>query len=161
MRYSAILMISVGFLAACDDSRKVQQPAVESDLFARTEADIAVGRVEVMQDQVHAGLRLFGASLREAEAVVNTDPLPRLQGVVQRYNALRVAACAGRVTAGKLCPAQPYHPAWYSAGAGAKASGTDLKQMAEDMQNEMMPLWDAVCVKAKAKTGDEQFCAIE
>jgi hypothetical protein len=25
----------------------------------------------------------------------------------------------------------------------------------------MIPLWDAVCAKAKTKSGDEHFCAIE
>ncbi len=161
MRYGVILIVAVGMLAACDDSRKTQQPAAESDLFARTEADIAVGRVEVMQDQVHAGLKLFGASLRDAEASAETGAFRRLQGVIVRYNELRSTACARKVTGGKLCPVAPYHPSWSLVGSDAVISGVDLKRMAEEMQNEMMPFWDAVCVKAKAKTGDEQFCAIE
>jgi hypothetical protein len=161
MRYGVILIVSVGMLTACDDSRKTQQPVAESDLSARTEADITVGRVEVMQDQVHAGLKLFGASLRDAEVSAEGDAFRRLQGVIARYNELRSTACARRVTGGKLCPAAPYHPVWSLTGSGAAISGADLKRMAEEMQNEMMPLWDAVCVKAKAKTGNEQFCAIE
>jgi hypothetical protein len=162
MRYSVMLILSVGLLTACDDSRKTQQPvAAEGDLFARTEADIAVGRVEVMQDQVHAGLKLFGASLRDVEASAESDAFGRLQGVIARYNELRSTACARRVTGGKLCSSAPYHPAWSAPGSGAAMSGADLKRMAEEMQNEMMPFWDAVCVKAKARSGNEQFCAIE
>lgn len=161
MRYGVILILSVGLLAACDDTRKAQQPVAESDVFARTEADIAVGRVEVMQDQVHAGLKLFGASLREAEVSMEGDALRRLRGVVARYNELRTTACARRVAAVTTCPPAPYHPAWSLAGSAASISGADLKRMAEEMQSEMMPFWDAVCVKAKAKSGDEQFCAIE
>ncbi len=161
MRTSVILIVAACLLAACDDSRKTQQPAGESDLFARTEADIAVGRVEVMQDQVHAGLKLFGASLHDAEVSVEGDALRRLQGVVARYNELRSTACAKRVTGGNMCPPAPYHPAWSLAGSGSSISGADLKRMAEEMQNEMMPFWNAVCVKAKAKSGNEQFCAIE
>lgn len=161
MRYGVILIATVGLLAACDDSKKTQQPVAENDLFARTEADIAVGRVEVMQDQVHAGLKLFGASLREFEASAESDAFGRLQGVVARYNELRSTACARHVAGGQLCQAAPYHPAWSLTGSGATRSGADLKRMAEEMQEEMTPFWDAVCVKAKAKTGDEQFCAIE
>ncbi len=161
MRTSVILILSVGLLTACDDSPKTQQPVAESDMFARTEADIAVGRVEVMQDQVHAGLKLFGAPLRDGEVSAEGDALRRLQGVVARYNELRSTACAKRITGGNMCPAAPYRPAWLAAGSGSAMSGADLKRVAEEMQDEMMPFWDAVCVKAKAKTGDEQFCAIE
>jgi hypothetical protein len=92
---------------------------------------------------------------------VESDAFRRLQGVIVRYNELRSTACARRVTGGKLCTAAPYHPAWSLTGSGAAMSGADLKRIAEEMQDEMMPFWDAVCGKAKAKTGDEQFCAIE
>jgi hypothetical protein len=50
---------------------------------------------------------------------------------------------------------------WYAGRPRPDTSPVGLKTMAEEMQNKMIPLWDAVCDKAKAKSGDEHFCAIE
>jgi hypothetical protein len=157
MRHLILLFASASLLAACDGLFKEQTRASDPrDSDDRLEAAIMVGRVEVMQDQTQAGLRLLGAPFREAEAVLDRDPYRRLQGTVARFNTLR-EACVAR--AGNLCPPAPYLPAWY-ARPGA-ASGAEVRRMAEEMQDRMMPFWDAVCDRAKAKTGNQHFCAIE
>ena len=157
-------------LGACDGLMKsdtqpgpaASQKRAAVDHDAQFEADIIVGRVEVMQDQTLRGLEVLGAG-RPALAELPTDreTYRRLYDAVERYNLLNRSACAGGVAAGNLCVQPPYLPLWYAGRARPDVSPTGLKAMAEDMQGQMIPLWDAVCAKAKAKSGDEHFCAIE
>ena len=159
MRKLLLIAAAAGLLAACDGLYKEQTGVNGSrDITDRFEADIVVGRVEVMQDQTHAGLRLLGVSLPDMGASHDRDSYGRLQGAVARFNALR-EACVKR--GGNLCPPAPYLPAWYSRPPAGAGSGTGLRRMAEEMQDHMMPFWDAVCDRAKAKSGDQHFCAIE
>lgn len=157
-------------LTACDGLMKTdtqpdpaaQQKRAAADHDAQFEADIMVGRVEVMQDQTVRGLETLGAGRPAiAELPTDRDTYRRLYDAVERYNALNTFACSGGVASGSLCGKPPYLPLWYAGRARPNTSGTGLKTMAEEMQDRMMPLWDAVCAKAKAKTGDEHFCAIE
>ena len=162
MRRFIFLLLAVSVLAASywlwRDPRAAA-PAANS--FDRAEVDILVGRVEVMQDQVHAGLKLLGARVHEAEASGEIDAYTRLRGVVARYNALLSAACDRRIAGGNLCAGAPYLPAWLGGSFPASLPDEQLKRMAEEMQNRMLPFWDAVCAKAKVRSGDQNFCAIE
>jgi hypothetical protein len=152
-------------LAACDGLMKSNDPPPHQkrppvDDGAQIEADIMVGRVEVMQDQTQRGLELLGARLAPmAELPTDRETYRRLTDASRRYNVLNVAACSAAIVAGPPC--QPYMPNWHHGRARPDTSPAGLKAMAEDMQNTMIPLWDAVCAKAKAKSGDEHFCAIE
>lgn len=165
------LTLVAGFalaLAACDglmksDADPAPQPKrAPVDHEAQIEADIMVGRVEVMQEQTNHGLEVLGvARPAMAELPTDRDTFRRLSDAVERYNVLNQSACAGGVVKGNLCPQSPYLPLWYAGRARPDTSPAGLKSAAEGMQNQMTPLWDAVCAKAKAKTGDEHFCAIE
>jgi hypothetical protein len=155
-------------LAACDglmksDADPVAQPKrAPVDHEAQIEADIMVGRVEVMQEQTNHGLEVLGvARPAMAELPTDRDTFRRLADAVERYNVLNKSACTGGVVPGNLCPQSPYLPLWYAGRAKPDTSPAGLKMAAEGMQDQMTPLWDAVCAKAKAKTGDEHFCAIE
>ena len=141
---------------------KAQQKLAAIDNDAHFEADIMVGRVEVMQEQTTRGLNLLGVPRAEtAEARTDRDTYRRLYEAVGRYNDLRTTACTGKVASGQLCGPEPFLPLWYAGRARPDVSGPGLKKAAEEMQDRMVPLWEAVCAKAKAKSGDEHFCAIE
>lgn len=163
----AIFVFCLG-VAACDQPSRRQSDAAKTAATAhdgdmRFEADIIAGRVEVMQEQTRRGLDVV-AGVRVAadpSQEAGHDTYRRLYNAVGRYNALRNAACAASVAPGNLCGGTPYLPLWYAGRARPDTSGPGLKAMAEDMQNTMTPLWDAVCAKAKAKSGDQHFCAIE
>jgi hypothetical protein len=156
-------------LTACDglmkneaEPARVQQKLAPATHEAQIEADIMVGRVEVMQEQTHQGLIALGTRMPAlTEYPTDRQTYRRLTDAVGRYNELDRAACTAGIATGNLCGPTPYLPLWAAGRARPDTSPTGLKAMAEDMQNQMTPLWDAVCTKAKAKTGDQHFCAIE
>jgi hypothetical protein len=160
-------------LAGCEELMKFASPAPPPDPKAQRklaalendamfEADIMVGRVEVMQEQTTRGLGLLGvAKGADVEARSDRDTYRRLSDAVERYNDLRTTACTGKVASGQMCGPEPFLPLWYAGRARPDVSGNGLKKAAEEMQDRMTPLWDAVCAKAKAKSRDEHFCAIE
>lgn len=166
MRHAFTALTLVLSLAACDGLMKSNDPPPQQkrppvDDSAHLEADIMVGRVEVMQDQTQRGLELLGARVPAApELPTDRETYRRLTDASQRFNQLNDAACSAAIVAGAPCT-KPYMPNWHHGRARPDTSPTGLKAMAEDMQNTMIPLWDAVCAKAKAKSGDEHFCAIE
>ncbi len=143
----------------------------ESDTVAADEVSLAmnteimVGRVEVMQDQTKRGLDvLAGLSVPPESAHEPTegiDTYRRLYNAVERYNALRGSACRAKVLSDADCGGPLYMPIWYAGRARPDTSLSGLATMAEDMQNQMIPLWSGVCEKVVAKSGDDQFCAIE
>ncbi len=153
-------------LAACDGLMKSNDPPQQQkrppvDDSAHFEADIMVGRVEVMQDQTQRGLDLLGVRVPSmAELPTDRDTYRRLYDAVDRYNHLKGAACTAAIFTDVRC-SQSYMPLWYAGRARPDTSPTGLKAMAEGMQATMIPLWEAVCAKAKAKSSDEHFCAIE
>lgn len=154
-------------LAGCDDfmkSRSVDPAAAKKqaalDRDAGFEGEIMIGRVEVMQDQTRRGLEVLGLNPPAAEAAPEREPFRRLQDTVGRYNDLRQFACRARAADGEVCTSAPYQPQW-AKGARPPASGTNLRQMAENVQDQMTPLWTSVCSKAQARSGDEHLCAIE
>ena len=154
-------------LVACDglmksDTGPAQPKRPAADSAEQFEADIMAGRVEVMQEQTHRGLEVLGVAPPPfAEQPTDRETYRRLHDAVGRYNDLNRAACAGGVASGGLCGKPPYLPLWYAGSARPDTSPTGLKSMAQEMQDTMTPLWDAVCAKAKAKSGDEHFCALE
>lgn len=169
---SLVLIIACGLaLAGCDEFMK-SSPSIDPaaaqkqaalDRDAMFEGEVMIGRVEVMQDQTRHGLEVLGLPAPEiptVDGIHEREPVRRLHDTVGRYNHLREAACLGRAADGEVCKAAPYQPQWYT-GAARRPSGTGLRQMAENMQNQMMPLWTSVCAKAEAKTGDKHLCAIE
>lgn len=168
-RTLAVLALASLALVACDQkpsnptpNPNAQQKRAAMEHDAQFEADLIAGRVEVMQDQTRRGIQLLGAPLAPAvELPTDRDTYRRLYDAVERYNDLNRAACAGGIATGNLCGPEPFLPLWYAGRARPDISAVGLKTMAEEMQSKMVPLWDAVCAKAKAKSGDEQFCAIE
>jgi hypothetical protein len=167
-RTLAVLALASLALLACDQKPSTPAPdpkaqqkraAIEHD--AQFEADLATGRIEVMQEQTRRGLQLLGATLAPlVEQPTDRETYRRLYDAVERYNELNRAACTG-IAPGDFCGPAPFLPLWYAGRARPDTSPIGLKAMAEEMQNKMIPLWDAVCTKAKAKSGDEHFCAIE
>ena len=159
---STALIVSLSLaLGACDgllksaDQAQGKRPAVDNG--EQLEADIMAGRVEVMLSQAHSGLGVLGVAAPPlTEAPTDRDTYRRLTDAVTQYNAVNSAACAKGVAKGDAC--RPYSPAWL---AQAPASPQALKAAAQDLQDTALPLWDTVCAKAKAKSGDEHFCAIE
>src|SRR6185295_7637688 len=162
----AIFVFCLG-VAAFDQPKQRQSDAARTAATAhdgdmRFEADIIVGRVEVMQEQTRRGLDVVaGVHINAEPQEADHDTYRRLYNAVGRYNTLRTSACTASVVGGNLCGGAPYLPLWYAGRARPDTSGPGLKVMAEDMQNTMTPLWDAGCAKAKAKSGDQHFCAIE
>jgi hypothetical protein len=146
---------------AVDAAAATKQAALDRD--AMFEGEIMIGRVEVMQDQTRHGLEVLGLRAPEIppiEGIQEREPVRRLHDTVGRYNHLREVACLGRAADGEVCKTAPYQPQWYT-GAARRPSGTGLRQMAENVQDQMTPLWTSVCAKAQAKTGDKHLCAIE
>jgi len=168
-RTLAVLALASLALLACDQKPsnnapdpKAQQKRAAIEHDAQFEADIIAGRVEVMQEQTRRGLQVLGTPLPQvAELPTDRETYRRLYDAVERYNELNRAACAGGIATGNLCGPAPFLPMWYAGRPRPDTSPVGLKTMAEEMQNKMIPLWDAVCDKAKAKSGDEHFCAIE
>src|SRR5258706_3701763 len=129
--------------------------------------EIMIGRTEVMHDQTARGLALFGVTHAspDGEQYLPADPqrnqYSRLADAVVRYNNLRDLACGSRVISHPLCSEQRFMPLWYAGRARPDTSQDGLRHMAEDMQNQTVPLWTAVCERATARSGDKDFCAIE
>lgn len=128
------------------------------------EAEIAIGRVETMQDQTGAGLRLLGVRVAESGPAVAEKPIQRVYRTVERYNALHALACARRVVGPVLCKTSLYKPRWYEQfhfWSGTKDPSEDYLAWAQEVQATMTPLWEAVCARASAESGDQHVCAIE
>jgi hypothetical protein len=161
-------------LSGCDELTKMISPPSKPEAAqpqrtaaeheAQAEAEILIGRIEVMQEQTINGLEILASGAHSdasLETPTDRDTYRRLYEAVGRYNALRKTACTRRVARGELCGPEPFLPLWYAGRARPDTSPEGLKKAAEEMQERMMPLWDAVCAKAKAKSGDEHLCAIE
>lgn len=174
MRRFVILLLFGSAVAASawiwrDRVAEVRLPIGRTDMTpprdTQVEAEIALGRLEVMQDQVGSGLRLLGAQVEDLEPAHGEKPLQqRVYRTVNRYNALKASACAGRIVGGALCSRSPYRPRWYDEFhfyAGAKDPYEDGLSWTQEVQSTMTPLWEAVCARAEAKSGDQNFCAIE
>lgn len=169
---SLVFVASLGLmLSACDELMKSQpsldpaaaQKQAALDRDAMFEGEVMIGRVEVMQDQTRRGLEVLGLRAPEMPAVEGNqqhEPVRRLHDTVGRYNHLREVACLGKAADGEVCKSAPYQPQWYT-GAPSRPTGTGLRQMAENVQDQMTPLWTSVCGKAEAKSGDKHLCAIE
>lgn len=168
---SVLFLTAIAFtLAACDGlqpssladkAAAKKQAALDRD--AMFEGEVMIGRVEVMQDQTRRSLEVLGLRAPEMpaiEGIQEREPLRRLHDTVGRYNHLREVACLGRAADGEVCRAAPYQPGWYT-GTPNRPTGTSLRQMAENVQNQMTPLWSSVCGKAQEKSGDKHLCAIE
>jgi hypothetical protein len=131
------------------------------------DVEILIGRIEVMHDQTARGLSVLGVMQGPADGEQNVpaDPLrnqyARLNDAVVRYNNLRDMACGSRAINHPLCGGVRFNPSWYSTSVRAYWTPDDLRRMAEEVQRQTMPLWLAVCDRAKARTGDRNFCAIE
>lgn len=151
----SLALVACDGLQTADQQMDAKRPAADNG--EQLEADIMAGRVEVMLQQAHAGLEVIGLKPPpNVELPTDRETLRRLGDSVARYNDLNRAACANGLAQGAACA--PYNPAWL---ANRPSSPAALKAAAEDLQDTTTELWDAVCVKAKAKSGDEHFCAIE
>ena len=166
-RTLAVLALASLALVACDQKPsnnapdpKAQQKRAAIEHDAQFEADIMAGRIEVMLDQTRQGLQTLGVPVPQAaELPTDRETYRRLHDSVGRFNDLNGPACTSGVAAGPTCTPTPYLPPWYA--NRPDTSPVPLKAMAEELQNQTIPLWDAVCKKAKAKSGDEHLCAIE
>lgn len=164
------LLVVLGSCGPADNSKGQAKRApassgAEGELLS--EADIVIGRIEVMLDQSIHGLQVLGANVRAEDSdlpALTAADAPRdirLRALVQRHNALSTKACGSGIWPSTDCSFAPFQPAWLQASGGAPPLAQAVKTMAEDAQAHVMILWDAVCAKAKTKTGDEHFCAIE
>ncbi|MBP6012505.1 MAG: hypothetical protein KBA31_09785 [Alphaproteobacteria bacterium] len=151
----SLALVACDGLLKSDDQPQAKRPTVDNG--EQLEADIMAGRVEVMLQQAHSGLGVLGVSAPPlAEFPTDRDTYRRLSDAVTQYNIVNSSACGSGLAKGDAC--RSYSPAWL---AGAPATPAALKAAAEDLQGTAMGLWDTVCAKAKAKSGDENFCAIE
>lgn len=144
-------------------------PAVAAAASGGQELDveILIGRTEVMHDQTARGLSVLGViratddGEQYSPSDVPRDPYRRLTDAVVRFNSLRDLACGTHVIVAPVCAGPRYTPAWVLPTTRPVNRPEDLRRMAEDLQSKTMPLWLAVCDRAKARTGDRNFCAIE
>jgi hypothetical protein len=138
-----------------------------ADVQSEIDLEIVIGRTEVMQDQTARGLALLGVQQAspDGEQLLPGDPqrnqYSRLADAVVRHNNLRDMACGSRAIKHPLCFGARYMPAWLASGQRVYLRPDDLKRMAEDVQRQTMPLWLAVCDRARQRSGDRNFCAIE
>jgi len=168
-RVAAAILLSLALAACAELIQSEPGPAARQELAAQErnalfDTEIVIARVEVMQDQTRLGLEILGIGtpgIPDAETVAEREPYRRLYDTVGRYNALRQSACAVRVTVENVCGGAPYLPLWYAGRARPDTTANGLKKMAEEMQDRMTQLWDGVCMRARAKSGDEHLCAIE
>jgi hypothetical protein len=97
-------------------------------------------------------------------AANNTDALKTqylaLYLAVLNHAALQAEVCARGLVAPALC-GDRYLPRWLVAPARARVTAAALDRWSDEAQGAMLPLWDALCAKAIAKTGNKDFCAIE
>lgn len=160
MNWCALALFSVLLLPSAAS-------AAISGAQGEIDVEILIGRTEVMHDQTARGLVVLGVmqASPDGEQYLPADPernqYARLTDAVVRYNNLRDMACGSRAIANPLCMAQRFMPLWASAGPRPYFAPHDLHRMAEEMQDQTTPLWLAVCDRAKARTGDRNFCAIE
>ena len=166
---TVFVLATVVALASCgpaDNGQAKRAPtpsSAEGELLQ--EADIVIGRMEVMLDQSIHGLQVLGANVRAEDSDLPALPTAdaprdlRLRTLVQRHNVLSTKACGSGIWPAASCAFTPFAPAWLQASGGASAQA--IKAMADEAQAHVMVLWDGVCAKAKAKSGDEHFCAIE
>jgi hypothetical protein len=152
----SLALVGCDGLMKSDQQADAKRPAIDNG--EQIEADIMAGRVEVMLQQAHAGLGTLGiAAPPLVELPTDRDTYRRLADGVAQYNTVNATACKNGLAKGDAC--RPYSPAWLTGAAPTTPAA--LKAAAEDLQDTAIPLWDTVCAKAKAKSGDEHFCAIE
>jgi hypothetical protein len=136
-----------------------------SDVHGEIDLEIVIGRTEVMHDQTARGLTVLGVHQARGDGELlgeraRHDQYARIADAVVRYNSLRALACGARVIQHRLCYGAHFAPPWYARGR-AHVRPHDLRRMAEEMQRQTVPLWTAVCDRARQRSGDRDFCAIE
>ena len=161
------LVAALGACGPADNGQAKRAPtpnSAEGELLL--EADIVIGRMEVMLDQSIHGLQVLGARVRAEDSDMPSLPTAdaprdlRLRTLVQRHNVLSTKACGSGIWPAAGCAFTPFAPSWLQA-SGVTPPAQTIKAMADEAQAHVMILWDGVCAKAKAKSGDEHLCVIE
>lgn len=122
---------------------------------------IEAGRLSVMVDQSAEALKLLAPAVEEPALGVaepHADAFAETVAAVRRYNLVAAQACRLRVTEPALCQG-PFRPAWLD--RAAPPAETELRVMLDAAGDRIVPLWRALCAKAKPLSRDESFCQLE
>jgi hypothetical protein len=160
MRVSAILLALI--VAACGQpAEKTETPEMAApDPFT---LNIEIGRYGVMLSHVHA-LTADRPGSAESEVTDPSELARHLRETVWEYNLERSQLCARGLFTDVACgPA--YEPVWIAEPADAEPTLQEIQSRSNDVSQEVMRLWNAVCEDARSRETDEQarqyVCAIE
>ena len=132
----------------------------ESD---RLDTRIDATRLGMMMDQSQSALTSLKLSRpdqkqdtpdAEREATFND-----LVSAVLAYNRILDEVCRPATVDEKLCTGH-YLPRWLSQKPG-RLNNKQLRRMTDEASGRLLPLWDAICGKAKAADPHTEICLIE
>lgn len=146
-------------LGACDE----QLPEAGAPDIDPLNLDIEVGRYGVMIDQGMAARNFLEEKGAAGDPSEEVDGLALERSIHIRAleaNLLQAEVCAKELVPQTLCAA-PFTPAWLSEPRAESPTLWQLQARADQLGAFLMPIWGALCEKAKGEGADEVFCAIE
>lgn len=143
----------IAAMAACASGK------AQEDRFA---LEIQAGRLGVMTSQ---GLSLLGEETpfpaEETDAAVRARVANALRLAAYDLARLKMRVCPeGRLEA-DMCR-QDYAPAWALRADRTPPAWPDLERRIDEASGAIMPVWSALCEKARASAGpDDEICPME
>ncbi len=121
--------------------------------------NISVGRWSQMMWTVRQHTILPDESVRmmqqEQEGLTAASISRKLRDIAAEYNEGRTRLCRANVLTAASCgPA--YAPAWLAARDAPGLTLAEVERRSEDLGNQVMPLWDAVCTDAVARSTNHE-----
>ncbi len=160
----SLRLVALAALALAGCATKPTQAPENFDL------SIAVGRLGVMLDHEETALGVLlpdepwsplgtlGGNASSAETFRTQYVQLRLNALHQE--AIRTEVCERGVVSGAPCAARAL-PGWVSSPVQRTPTAIEIEAWTADLQARIMPLWSALCDRARSKTGDAMQCAIE
>lgn len=149
----AIGITALFTLAACASSH------AEDDNFAW---EIQAGRLGVMTAQSQSLLGEEPAfPAEETDAAVRTRIADGLRLAVFDFSRLKIRACPEGRLEPALCQ-KDYAPSWALRSDKTPPDWKELKRRIDDASGAIMPVWSALCEKARETAGpDDEICPME
>jgi len=130
---------------------------------AGRDLDIDIGRLDVINahtEEIWLKMR-SDDSRRDAEDPVQLNA--SLRRTVWQFNLLRDELCGERFLVEKSCgPA--YVPKWMFESPGVPPSRKELEARYAELEDRIVPLWDAACDRLKKVVSDGdsmEYCSVE
>lgn len=115
-------------------------------------------RFDIMVDQSETALHVIASGWRAAPPADygdgDDDAYGMLLRATHRFNTTVERACRANLADAKFCGA-PYAPPWL------KNKPADLRGAFDDAAGRIIPFWEEVCTRARAKTPDASPCVME